>query len=86
MRVAFMRDATNFRGRHVLISIGITEAGTKHAQAFVELTLENAAASGFLEDLMRLELRYENVLLHEMDGVKRIQKAVRQLFGYYVRV
>lgn len=86
MPVAFMRDATNFRGPHVLISIGITDAGTKHAQAFVELTLENVAASGLLEDLMRWELRCENVLLREMDGVKRIQKAVRQLFEYYVRM
>lgn len=85
--VALMLDATNFKDRHVLICVGITDAGDKQVLGFVELTSENAeAASGLLEDLVRRGLRYEQGLLCVMDGAKGLRKAVQQVFGDYVQV
>ena len=80
--VVVMMDATRIRDRHIMICLGITQAGTKTVLGFAELFTENAEAiEGLLMRMIQRGLRYEQGILFVVDGAKGIHGAITAVFG-----
>lgn len=70
-------------GEHCLIvALGITEDGTKHALGLWEGSTENSTVcQSLLANLQSRGLRTDHSLLVILDGSKALRKAVREMFG-----
>ena len=70
-------------GEHCLIvALGVTADGTKHALGLCEGSTENAAVcQRLLANLQSRGLRTDRSLLVILDGSKALGKAVREMFG-----
>ena len=85
--VVVMMDATKIRDRHIMICLGITQAGTKTVLGFAELFTENAEAiEGLLMRMIQRGLRYEQGILFVVDGAKGIHGAITSVFGGYAHL
>src|SRR5439155_23912735 len=70
-------------GNHCLIvALGVTDDGTKHALGLWERSTENAAVcQSLLSNLQSRGLRTDRSLFVLLDGSKALRKAVRDTFG-----
>jgi len=85
--VVVMMDATKIRDKHIMICVGITEAGTKQVLGFAELTSENAKAiESLLARLIRQGLHSDQGLLFVVDGSKGIHRAIKAVYGRYAQI
>ena len=77
-----MIDGISFRGKTVLIALGISKDGHKSVLGAWEGSTENArVCTDLLQNLIERGLHQESVKLLIMDGGKGIHKAVRDVFG-----
>lgn len=77
-----MIDWISFRGKTVLIALGISKDGHKSVLGAWEGSTENArVCTDLLQNLIERGLHQESVKLLIMDGGKGIHKAVRDVFG-----
>ena len=75
-------DGIHFRGRVVLIALGIDSQGAKHVLGLREGSTENATmAKALLSELVERGLDPERARLWVIDGAKGLRRAIRDLFG-----
>jgi len=85
--VVVMMDATKIRNKHIMICVGITEAGMKKVLGFAELSTEKAEAiEGLLARMIQSGLCYDQGILFVVDGSKGIRSAITAVFGEYAIV
>ncbi len=75
-------DGVIFGDHHVLVAVGVDEAGKKHVLGLAEGASENqAVAKGLLEDLVRRGVRTDRKYLFVIDGSKALRAAIDAVFG-----
>lgn len=80
--LALMVDGIEIAGHTVVVSLGITEDGTKVPLGLWLGSTENAAlCTSMLQDLLGRGLRIEDRVLCVIDGGKGIRKALEDVFG-----
>jgi putative transposase len=80
--VALILDGVHIGDHCLIVALGITADGRKHALGVWEGATENAAACrGLLTNLQSRGLRTDRSLLVILDGALALHKAVRTVFG-----
>jgi transposase-like protein len=80
--VALLLDGQSFRGEHLIVGLGVDEAGQKHVLGLWHGATENSTvARALLSDLRERGLDTEAALLVVIDGAKALHKAVKEVFG-----
>jgi transposase-like protein len=80
--VALLLDGQSFRGEHLIVGLGIDEAGQKHVLGLWHGATENSTVvKALLADLRERGLDTESALLVVIDGAKALYKAVKEVFG-----
>lgn len=75
-------DGVIFGDHHVLVAVGVDEAGTKHVLGLAEGASENqVVAQGVLEDLVRRGVKLDRKYLFVIDGSKALRAAIDAVFG-----
>jgi len=79
---AIVIDGTPYKGRHMIVAVGIGQDGTKTVLGFREGATENATVvSELLEDMARRGLDFTQPCLYALDGAKALHTAVRRHAG-----
>jgi transposase-like protein len=80
--VALLLDGVHLGGQCLVVALGITADGRKHALGLWDGSTENAAVcESLLTNLQSRGLRTDRSLLVILDGSKALRKAVRAVFG-----
>jgi putative transposase len=80
--VALLLDGQSFRGEHLIVALGIDEAGQKHVLGLWHGATENSTVvRALLDDLRERGLETESAMLVVIDGAKALHKAVKEVFG-----
>jgi len=80
--VALLLDGQSFRGEHLIVGLGVDEAGQKHVLGLWHGATENSTlVRALLADLRERGLDTEAALLVVLDGAKALHKAVKEVFG-----
>jgi transposase-like protein len=80
--VALLIDGVHLGDRCLIVALGITADGQKHALGLWDGSTENATVcQGLLANLQSRGLRTDRSLLVILDGSKALRKAVRATFG-----
>jgi putative transposase len=80
--VALLLDGQSFRGEHLIVALGVDEAGEKHVLGLWHGATENSTVvRALLSDLRERGLDTESALLVVLDGAKALHKAVKEVFG-----
>src|SRR5437667_2118735 len=75
-------DGIIFGDHHVLVAMGVDEAGKKHVLGLAEGASENqAVAKGLLEDMVRRGVKLDRKYLFVIDGSKALRTAINTVFG-----
>jgi putative transposase len=75
-------DGVIFGDHHVLVAVGVDEAGKKHVLGLAEGASENqVVAKGLLEDLVRRGVKLDRKYLFVIDGSKALRTAIDAVFG-----
>ena len=75
-------DGVIFGDHHVLVAMGVDEAGKKHVLGLAEGASENqAVAKGLLEDMVRRGVKLDRKYLFVIDGSKALRTAIDAVFG-----
>jgi putative transposase len=80
--VALLLDGKSFRGEHLIVALGVDEAGHKHVLGLWHGATENSTVvKMLLADLSERGLDTEASLLVVLDGAKALHKGVKEVFG-----
>jgi putative transposase len=80
--VALLLDGKSFRGEHLIVALGVDEAGDKHVLGLWHGATENSTVvRALLTDLRERGLNPEGAILVVLDGAKALHKAVKEVFG-----
>lgn len=80
--VALLLDGQSFRGEHLIVALGVDEAGHKHVLGLWHGATENSTVvRALLADLRERGLDTESALLVVIDGAKALHKAVKEVFA-----
>jgi putative transposase len=75
-------DGVIFGDHHVLVAMGVDEAGKKHVLGLAEGASENqAVAKGLLEDIVRRGVKLDRKYLFVIDGSRALRAAIDAVFG-----
>src|SRR5438874_12842700 len=75
-------DGVIFGDHHVLVAMGVDEAGKKHVLGLAEGASENqVVAKGLLEDMVRRGVKLHRKYLFVIDGSKALRTAIDAVFG-----
>lgn len=79
---AIMIDGIDFKGKLLVVALGIDTDGKKHILGLWQGATENAeVVKSLLEDLIERGLNPNKAYLFVLDGAKALKKAVKMIFG-----